>query len=116
MLSKRRRANIPADRKQHGYAAPRPTVDQILASQARFNKVSTDFLKLDLETALTFTQLASQARDRDKRERNRHAARKAYDTVLHLIDRVTLSDAEASFFQGKLAQLKLNLIELGEDL
>lgn len=114
--SKGKRPRKAAPPQKHGYPAPKPTVDQLLASQSRFNKASTDFLKLDLETALTFTGLALQTDERTKRERNQRAARRAYDTILRLLDRVTLSDADAEFFEHNLKRLKSELIALGESL
>lgn len=102
--------------KLRGHAAPKPTVDEVLASQSRPNKVSTEFLKVDLETGLTFANLALQADDNAKKERNRRAARKAYDTIVRLIDRVILTDAETKFFKKNLQRLKDDLIKLGEAL
>lgn len=114
MPSKRSRSHRSGP--AHGHAVPKPTVDDLLAAQSRVNKASTQFLKVDLETALTFTGLALNAKDRVKRERNQRAARKAYDTILRLIDRVTLSEEEASFFEKNLSRLKRELVDLGEAL
>lgn len=116
MPSKKFRSNRSGGPVLRGHAVPKPTVDQVLDTKSRFNKVSTDFLKLDLQTALTFTGLALHTDDGVKKQRNRRAARKAYDTILHLIDRVTLTDREAEFFEEKLGRLKSDLIELGESL
>jgi hypothetical protein len=116
MPSKRPRANRSASSQQCGYPVPRPTVDELLASQSRFKKVGTDFLKIELKMARTFTELALQTQDRVKKERNQRAARKAYDTIVHLIGRVTLSEVEADFFEKTLAQLRSDLVELGESL
>lgn len=116
MPSKRLRSDIFLPLKQHGHAAPKPTVDELLAWQSRANKVNADFLKLDLQTALTFTQLALQAEDGVKRERNQRAARKAYDTILRLVGRVTLTDDEARSMGKSLERLRSDLIRLGEFL
>lgn len=116
MSSKRVRARASAPAKQHGHAAPKPTIGDLLASKSRANKASTEFLKVDLQTALTFAGLASNAKDRVKRERNQRAARKAYDTILRLIGRVTLTEQEARFFEKNLSRLKLELSGLGEVL
>jgi hypothetical protein len=114
MPSKKVRAHRSSPPKQHGHAAPKPTVDDLLESKSRLNKASTDFLKVDLETALTFTGLALNAEDTAKRDRNQRAARKAYDTIVHLIERVTLTENEANFFEENLSRLKRELIDLGE--
>jgi hypothetical protein len=116
MSSKRDRGGGSTDRRQHGHAAPKPTVDEFLSTQSRVNKVSVDFLKVDLQAALTFASLALEADDGDKRERNRRSARKAYDTITRLIDRVTLAEEEAESLKQDLERLKSDLVRLGEDL
>jgi GAF domain-containing protein len=97
-----------------GYAAPKPTVDEILASVARHNKTSTDFLKADIEVALTFAGIARAADNSKERERNRRAARKAYDTAVRMIGRVDLTDHDARVLGRSLARLKSELRGLGE--
>ncbi len=97
-----------------GHAAPKPTVDDLLAARSRLTRVSTDFLKADLNTALTFTGIALQADDDGKKQRNRKAARKAYDTVYGLIDRVELNDQDAKALRRSLDRVKSDLVKLGE--
>ena len=96
------------------YAAPRPTTGDLLATAAESNRVSIDFLKVDLQTALTFSELALQSPDGIKRNRNRRNARRGYDTILRLIDKVSLSDSDARSLGGQLLRLKSDLEELGE--
>ena len=48
--------------KQRGHAAAKPTVDEWLASVDRMNRASAEFLKIDLDTALTFLQIARHLR------------------------------------------------------
>ena len=74
-----------------GHAAPKPTVDDLLASRERMNRASAEFLKIDLETALTFVKIARQSRDDVRKKRNCKAARRAYETVLRLINKVELN-------------------------
>jgi len=105
---KRKRARDPS------YAVPKPTADEILAFGSRFRQASTDFLKVDLATALTFTEIALQASDSEKRERNCRNARVAYDTVLRLIERVDLTDEDSEMLNSNLARLKSELARLGE--
>jgi hypothetical protein len=52
-----------------GHAAARPRFDELLASRERMNRVSVDFLKVDLETALTFITIAKQTHDRTRKMR-----------------------------------------------
>ena len=96
------------------YAAPKPTVDIFLAAEEKFNHTGTDFLKIDLTTALTFAQTALATDDPVKKKRNQASARRAYDTVLRLVQRVTLNDADASELKRGLARLKSDLMALGE--
>lgn len=96
------------------YAAPRPTQDEMLALERECNRTGSDFLKVDLATALTFAENARSSEDAAKRRRNLKSARKAYDTVLKLAQKVTLSNGDAEEIKEKLGKLRSELIELGE--
>jgi hypothetical protein len=99
----------------HSFAATRPTVDQFLALLAEINRTSVDFLKTDVETALTFSAIALQSSGNTKRRhRNRSSARRGYDTIVRFIERVPLTDDDAQFLLRKLERLKLELQSLGE--
>jgi hypothetical protein len=86
----------------------------ILAACARLNRASAEFLKIDVETALTFSKIAQQSQDSWKKQRNRDNARHGYDTILRLIDKVSLTHDEAQFLSEKLAELRSELLKLGE--
>jgi hypothetical protein len=103
--SEDRRPNPP-------YAVPKPTMDEILAAVARHNKTSPDFLKTDIETALTFAGIARTADSAKDRERNRRAARNAYDTVVRLIERVELTDHDKDAGQ-KSCTLEIRSVPAG---
>lgn len=95
--------------------AVRPSASEIFKSSAELNKASVAFLKVDLETALSFARSALESSDDDKkRARNQHNARTAYDTVLRLMPKVTPSRADAEIIQDKLNLLKSELMKLGE--
>ena len=96
------------------YGADRPTVDQLLASRERMNRASAEFLKIDVETALTFANIARQAHDSARKERNCRAARKAYDTVAKLFRKVNLNDVDRQTVIDGLLQLRKELEALGE--
>lgn len=96
------------------YAAPRPTLTDMLALEKQFNRTGTDFLKVDLATAFTFVANARNTYDPEKRHRNQKSARRAYDTVLKMSTRVALSDADATELKQNLRQLKSELDEMGE--
>jgi len=110
MRSKR----ISRPQKSSGHAAPKPTDDQLLAIRSRFNRVGADFLKVDLDTALTFAAIASESRDPEKKQRNRRSARKAYDTVVRLRAKMDLSGSDARIIAAGLERLRWELAQLGE--
>lgn len=75
-----------------------------------------DFLRTELKTGLTLTKIALDATHRDKSDRNRESARKAYEAVLHFAPRVNLSPEETDEIRSKLEHLKAQLKLLGEEL
>jgi hypothetical protein len=97
------------------FAAKRPTVDELLSVSAQLNRTSTDFLKVDLETALTFSSIALQSLDDPiKRQRNRRNARRGYDVIVRLMVRVSLTEDDARHIDLNLQRLKRELQQLGE--
>ena len=91
-------------------------MDELLATRKRLNQANTDFLKVDVQTALTFTGIALQTTDPVKRQRNQRSARNAYDTVLRLLSKVEISESDARILGSNLERLKSELRELGETL
>ena len=90
-------------------------MDELLTSYAQLNRTTADFLKVDLQTALTFSGIALQhGTDSVKKERNRRNARRGYDTILRLLERVSLDDHDARHLKHNLRRLKTELQELGE--
>ena len=90
------------------------TMDEFLASSARLKQACADFLKIDVAMALTFSGIALRTQDSAKERRNRESARKAYDTVLKLMDKVTLTRDDARILAHNLQRLKSELVSLGE--
>jgi hypothetical protein len=88
----------------------------MLATIERHNKTCTDFLKTDVEAAVTFMEIARAAQNPAEQDRNRRAARRAYDTVIRLIGRVKLTDADSQLLGTRLTHLKSGLRRLGERL
>jgi hypothetical protein len=89
--------------------------DPQLASD--LNRSGAEFLCADLDTALTFTDIAaSEDRDAETRHRNRENARKAYFTVLKLSGKIVFKPNERTVFDEKLAAVKGALERLGEVL
>ena len=73
-----------------------------------------EFIRTELKTGLTFSNIALQAKDTAKISRNTANARKAYDTLLRFMDRSMLSDEDLAELDPMLLRLKTNLLELGE--
>ena len=96
-----------------GHAAQRPTVDELLASRERMNQAGADFLKVDLETALTFVKIARNTSDRARRGRSATAAKKAYDTILKLVDKIELSTHDERILTRGLRKLRSELEKAG---
>lgn len=93
---------------------PKRTREQLLASKRQFNRTGTEFLKVDAVTGLTFAKAALDSRDEEKKLRNQKSARKAYDTIVRMLNKITPSDADAQQLHESLHQLKNQLIQLGE--
>ena len=87
-----------------------------LAKQLRQapKKIAADFVKADLDVALTFAQIARQTDQQEKATRNRQNARKAYDVVLRYLGTANLNRSDQYNISRKLALLKSALFMLGE--
>lgn len=92
-----------------GHPAAKPTVDELLASREQLNRASAEFLKIDLQTALTFVRIARQTNDGVQKKRNCLAARKAYETVVRLVRKIQLSAEDLRFIEQTLEQLQSEL-------
>ena len=79
-------------------------------------ETGVEFLRTELRTGLTMAKIAREAQSRNKIDRNRANARKAYDTALHFIAKTSLMEEEAEEIRGMITKLKLALRELGEEL
>ncbi len=81
----------------------------------RTNRNGVEMLKIDLGAGLTRATIALRAPEHsEKRLRNHKEARKAYDTVLDFVQRVTLTSEDTQEISDKLAQLKSSLEKLGD--
>lgn len=101
-------------RGRNGYPAARPTLDELIRLRKQVNRASGDFLKIDLETALIFCDIARKTDNQERKQWNRQSARKAYDTILSLHRKISLSAADARGFKNKMQLLKSELKTLGE--
>jgi hypothetical protein len=89
-------------------------IQELTDAGKQLNATNADFLKIDAETALTFTGLALETDNPEKKTRNRKNARKAYDTILQLLGKVTFTPAQEAHLHEKLSRLKNDLELLGE--
>ena len=69
------------------------TRQMLLVEQA--NRAMAEFLRIDVQMALTFSGIALSTTDFDKRERTTKVARRACDAILTLRPGVRLTDIEA---------------------
>jgi hypothetical protein len=101
--------------REPNFAAKKPSMNEIISAGAQLNRTSIDFLKVDLQTALTFSKIALQSDgDAERRRRNCRNAHKAYDTIVRLAGRVSFSDGDARYISRNLERLKSELQKLGE--
>jgi hypothetical protein len=96
------------------FAAAKRTVDELLAQVEEFNRAGATFLKLDLQTALTFTASARQTDDAVRKRRNCQSARRAYDAVQRFAGEIPLGNEDARILAVNLGRLKSELQSLGE--
>src|SRR5262252_7420251 len=86
--------------------APQALAEQLSATGKQLNATTADFLKVDVETALTFCGLALETDNQEKKHRNRKNARRAYDTILRLWNNVTFAPAEEGYIHERMSRLK----------
>lgn len=79
-------------------------------------EAGVEFLRTELRTGLTMARIAFEAQSRDKLDRNRVNARKAYDTALRFLAKTPLREEEAEEIRGMITRLKAALMQLGEEL
>jgi len=78
------------------------------------SNIGFEFLLADLDTAVTFMKVAESAVDANTRERNYGNARRAYDTVVRLMQNLALDDTQREELAAKLAFLKMRLQDAGQ--
>jgi hypothetical protein len=65
-----------------------------------------DFVLAELDLGVTFCQVALSTRDAETKERNIRNARRAYDSALHFLRRISLEGAEEARIEAKALRLK----------
>jgi len=79
------------------------------------NKIGSEFLMTEVDTAFTFLALAETTSSPETRERNRRNACEAYKTALRLQTKIVMEPRRKSEFRQKIKDLKKRLVELGLD-
>jgi len=81
-----------------------------------FDSVGVEFVFTELQTALTFVDLALSANpsETDKIAADTKNARIGYDSALRFRERVSLSESEEARFQAEIQKLRTALRNLGE--
>ncbi len=82
-------------------------------SLADANESGVAFILVDLDTALTFMDVAATSEIQENVERNHRNARNAYDTALHLLTLVRPDASQRKTIEDKLATLKARLEAVG---
>jgi hypothetical protein len=71
-------------------------------------------LSIELDLASVFLDVAAASRLEETTCRNHKNARRAYDTVLAFLPRLTMNEVERRFMESRLALLKARLEADGE--
>lgn len=77
------------------------------------NQNGVNFLLVDLDAAMTFMDVAQTSHVQETVWRNHNNARKAYDTVLRLLEKLTPDAEQRQEINAKLAVLKMRLEAAG---
>lgn len=92
-------------------SGPKPDAD---ALSTRTNTLGANFLLIDSELAPTFSELAMDAADGERREHSARIARKAYGTIAQLRLRIHLLAADKVKLDANLHGLKGELQSIGK--
>lgn len=79
-----------------------------------FNQTTVELITTELEVGHTFASRALETQDATRCTRNRHNARKAYDTALRFLGDTSLTKSQARRIKEGFQQLKRGLKLLGE--
>jgi hypothetical protein len=83
---------------------------------AEFHVAAIRFLNTEADIGLNLARIAAESHNAQKRARNRHNAREAYDSVLKHLDTASPTSEEPESVQRKMAKLRELLKSLGERL
>jgi hypothetical protein len=93
----------------------RKLLDESQVLLSSLQRSGADFLFLDLDIATTMARTALKAGGYpEKKARSQRIARRAYNTILYLSQRLKMTKQQDSELRKKLAALKRELEQLGE--
>jgi len=79
-----------------------------------FTRVISDFVKIDLQTALRFSGIAIETTDTTKKKRPTLIARRAYDVMTRFLSKTHLGENDLRIVASGLERLKRERQQLGE--
>ncbi|HEY2820154.1 MAG TPA: hypothetical protein VGJ06_03850 [Candidatus Acidoferrum sp.] len=82
----------------------------------QFETNQVQFLLIEVDTGMTFCDVAKTSANPEKVKRNIANARTAYDTLLKFLDRAHFDAASKSAFDQKFARLQSLLRDLGQQI
>ena len=77
------------------------------------NQSGVDFLLTDLDSAMTFMDIAAASHIQETIHQNRNNARRAYDAAVHHLGKLTPDAGQRPQIDTKLALLKTRLQAVG---
>ena len=77
------------------------------------NEAGLGFVLIELDLGATFCELALSTQNEKNKERNTRNGRKAYDSALHFLQRVSPDSAEQTLINEKFSHLNELLEQLG---
>jgi len=80
------------------------------------SRPAVDFLRAELLTGRTLSNIALRSLNQEKRTRNQANARKAYDAILRFLAGSKLDVEQAAEIKSKLEELQSDLRLLGEQV
>jgi hypothetical protein len=77
------------------------------------NAAGLGFVLVELDLGATFCELALSTQNQENKERNTRNGRKAYDSAIHFLQRLSPDNAEQTLINEKFSRLNELLERLG---
>jgi hypothetical protein len=86
------------------------------ALRQQFENNQVQFLLTEVDTGITFCNVANSSDNAEKTRRNTAHAREAHDSALHFLPKAHFDAGAKTEFDAKMVQLKSLLRDLGEQV